>query len=319
MRIAFLGAGALARIYGVRLATVGAEVSFVVRPERAAESSPFVIEQVNGSKRRDVLDHPRRVTEIPQDVDLVLVSVRFDQLAQQGPGSVADLLQRGPERPVLLLTPSMPGPKAELEQALGRSVHAVMPGVSGYLDDRDVIRYWVTSVATTLIDEPEGAAFTTFEALARRLTTADIPARLERDVAPLNAGTTTAFFPLIASIDAGGGIDGVLSDKVLLTMATDAAKECDALALKVGRVASWAHYLTRFVGPLTLKPGVALGRRLFPEAVRFVEIHFGPKLHDQHLAMGASILALGREHGVALPSLERLMREIEARGAAPKS
>jgi 2-dehydropantoate 2-reductase len=132
-------------------------------------------------------------------------------------------------------------------------------------------------------------------------------------VGTLNAGTTTAFFPLIAAIDAGGGIDGVLADKALLSTVIDAAKECDALALKLGRVAPWAHYLTKFIGPLTLKPGVALGRRLVPEAVRFVEVHFGPKLHEQHVAMGASILALGREQGVALPALERLMLQVESR------
>lgn len=313
MRIAFVGAGALARAYGVRLAAVGAEVSFVVRPHRLEETSPFVIEQVNGPKRRDVIDHPRRVAEIPQEVDLVLVAVRFDQLAQSGEGSVADLLKRGPDRPVLLLTPSMPAQKAEFERAVGRGVYAAMPGISGYLDDRDVVRYWLTSVASTLLEEAGGAAFAAVEALARRLTNADVPTRLERDVATLNAATTTAFFPLIAAIDAGGGIDGVLSDKALLSTVIEAAKESDALAMKLGRVAPWAHYLTKFVGPLTLKPGVALGRRLVPEAVRFVEAHFGPKLHEQHIAMGASILALGHEQGVSLPALERLMLQIESR------
>ena len=38
--------------------------------------------------------------------------------------------------------------------------------------------------------------------------------------------------------------------------------------------------LTKFVGPYTLKPGVALGRRLFPEVMRFAEVHFGEKLRE---------------------------------------
>jgi 2-dehydropantoate 2-reductase len=310
MRIAFVGAGALGRVYGVRLAAAGDEIAFVVRPERVQDTTPFTIEQVNGPKRRDVLDRPRRAAEIPEDAEVVLVTVRFDQLEQTG---LADLLKRGPDRPIVLLTPSMPAQKAALERAVGRRVFAAMPGVSGYVDERDVVRYWVMGVAATLIDDPDGSR--TLDALARRLTTADLPARLERDVATLNAATTTAFFPLIAAIDVASGINGVLADKALLGVALDAAKECDALARKLGRVASWAHLLTRFVGPFTLKPGVALARRLFPESVRFVEAHFGAKLHAQHLAMGASILALGREHGVPLPSLERLLRLVEARPA----
>jgi 2-dehydropantoate 2-reductase len=46
---------------------------------------------------------------------------------------------------------------------------------------------------------------------------------------------------------------------------------------------------------------------LAPEAVRFAEAHFGPKLHEQHLAMGEAILALGREHGIEMPALANLM------------
>ncbi|AKT43009.1 ketopantoate reductase family protein [Chondromyces crocatus] len=317
MRIAFIGAGALGRVYGVRLATVGAEVTFVVRPERVHETSPFVVEQVNGSKRRDVLDHPRRVAEIPGEVDLILVTVRFDQLTEAGEGSVTELLRRGPDRPALLLTPPMPAQVRTLEQSLERHIFAAMPGVSGYIDERDVVRYWLTGVASTLIEEPEGAPRETLEALAKRLTNADVPARLERDVSTYNAATTTAFFPLIASIDAGGGIDGVLADKVLLTTVLEAAKESDALARKLGRVAPWAHLLTRFIGQYTLKPGVVLARRVSPEAVHFVEAHFGSKLHAQHLAMGASILAIGQEHGVPLPALERLLQVLSSRNSAP--
>jgi 2-dehydropantoate 2-reductase len=315
MRIAFVGAGALGRVYGVRLAAAGADVAFVVRPERVQDTSPFAIEQVNGTRRRDAIERPLRLAEVPEDADVVLVMVRFDQLEQTGPGSLADLLQRAPEAPVVLLTPAMPAQKAALERALGRRVFAAMPGVSGYIDERDVVRYWVMGVAATLIDDPGGPPRPVLEALARSLSAAELPARLERDVATLNAATTTAFFPLIAAIDAAGGIDGVLTDKALLGAALDAAKECDAFARRIGRVASWAHLLTKFVGPFTLKPGIALARRLFPESVRFVEAHFGAKLHDQHLAMGASILAMGREHGVPLPSLERLMRLVETRPA----
>jgi 2-dehydropantoate 2-reductase len=181
------------------------------------------------------------------------------------------------------------------------------------------VRYWVPAATSTLLDdtpEPGGAGEgrAQVEALARALTKLGIPARLERDVASLNAATTAAFFPLIAAIDAGSGIDGVLGNKELLGTVLDAAKESEALSRKLGKLATWTNLLLRFVGPFTLKPGVALARRVFPESVQFVEKHFGAKLHAQHIAMGDDILALGREHGVSMPALVRLMDMLRGRG-----
>ena len=55
MHVTVLGAGVLGRVYGIRLAAAGDRVTFVVRPERVAEASPFILEQVNGARRRDEL------------------------------------------------------------------------------------------------------------------------------------------------------------------------------------------------------------------------------------------------------------------------
>ena len=314
MHVTIVGAGTLGRVYGARLIASGEQVSFVVRPARVAETSPFVIEQVHGAKRRDVVEHPARIADVPRGTSTILLAVRFDQL--DGPDPVVDRLRAAPPVPIVVLTPLLPRQRAALDAAIGRQVVPGMPSVSGYLDDRGVVRYWLTKVASTLLDDPAGADGATraaIEELARRLDRAGISAHLERDVAALNVGTTTSFFPLIAAIDVGHGVDGVLADKELLGTVLDAAKECDALGQRIGKVASWAHLLTRFVGPFTLKPGVAMARTLAPEAVRFVEAHFGPKLHGQHLAMGEAILALGREQGQAMPALGKLMDTLRAR------
>ena len=309
-----VGAGALGRVYGVRLSASGEQVSFVVRPARLEETSPFVIEQVNGGKRRDVIERPERVAEVPRGTSAILLAVRFDQLA--GPDPVVDRLRAAPPVPIVALTPLLPRQRAELEASLGRRVVPGMPSVSGYFDERSVVRYWLTKVASTLLDDPpgsDGAVHAAVEEVARRLARAGISAHLERDVAALNVGTTTSFFPLIAAIDLGGGVDGVLADKELLGTVLDAAKESAALGQKIGKVASWAHLLTRFVGPFTLKPGVAMARSLAPETVRFVDTHFGPKLHAQHLAMGETILALGKDQGLPMPALGKLMDALRAR------
>jgi 2-dehydropantoate 2-reductase len=195
-----------------------------------------------------------------------------------------------------------------------------MPGVAGYVDDvddRGVVRYWATGIAPTLFDdeasgETHSLSRDALEVLARRLTNDGLPTRFERDVASLNAASTTAFFPLIAAIDAGHGVDGVLGDKELLETALSASKECDALAKTIGKVAPWAQLLTRFVGPYTIKPGVSLARRVVPETARFVERHFGQKLHAQHLAMGETIRDIGREQGSDMPHLDHLLHILRA-------
>lgn len=315
MHITVVGAGTLGRVYGQRLLAGGDEVSFLVRPSRAAEASPFIIEQINGAHRRDVLEHPDRVVAIPPRTQIVIVAVRFEQID----GPLTGVLRAAKGVPIVVLTPLLPHEQRALEGGLGRSITPTLPSISGYLDERDVVRYWTVKVAATLLEAPPAgdhsdADRALLEELARRLTKAGIATHLERDVAAINVATTTTFFPLIAAINAGSGIDGVLADPALLSVVVEAAKESSALGQKLGKAAPWAHLLTRFIGPYTLKPGVALGRRLFPEVMRFVDLHFGPKLHEQHLAMGAAILELGREHGQAMPALEQLMERLRAAG-----
>lgn len=328
-----VGAGVLGRIYGARLAADGDDVAFVVRPDRAAETSPFFIEQVNADDRREVIEQPTRLTEIPENTNVILVAVRFHELAPKrtpdkaAPGGekarnsldLRDILRAGGSREalVVVLTPMLKGQAEALAEASGRPIVPAMPGVAGYLNERGAVRYWIPAPTSTLIDEDAGgpASRPALEALARRLSQMGLPTRMEKNVAALNAATTITFFPLIAAIDAGGGIDGVLENKELLGAVLDAAKESEALARKVGKPAAWLPLLMKFAGPFTLKPGVALAKRLFPESVRFVESHFGPKLHEQHIAMGESILELGQANAIRMPALERLLSILRRRQA----
>jgi ketopantoate reductase len=307
MHVTILGAGALGRVYGLKLRAQGADVAFVARAGLETDERPFVIEQVNGAKRREELDRPIRVTSVPAHTDFVLVAVRADQLE-----AIVPLVAAAPKAVVVVLTPMIPGPPSGLE----RRVIAAMPGFVGFIDDRDVVRYWTTTTfASTLLDEPrDESVHAQVEELARRLMKCGLDARLEKDVARQNLATTTAFFPLLAALDVGGGVDGALGDKELFALALDAFKECEALARKVGHVVSWAGLLTKFVGPFTLKPGIALAKRIAPEPVRFVEAHFGNKLHAQHVAMGEAILKMGAAQGEAMPSLNELMNKVKARG-----
>lgn len=304
MHVTVVGAGALGRVYGVNLAAAGATVDFLVRASRLGETDPFVVEEITGAKRQTRIESPRRVAAIAPATEVVIVTVRFDQLDAE----LVDLLSAAPRAAVVVVTPMLPAQRDLLLSALGRRVVPAMPGVSGYSDDRGVVRYWVVSIVSTLLDDPgpNDPLRATVDALARELTRAHLPARLERDVGPLDGATTISFFPFIAAIDAGGGIDGALADKELVQLVLDAARECDAVARTVGKIAAFANLLFRFAGPYTIKPGVGLARRLFPESVRFVEAHFGNKLHAQHLAMGQAIVTLAASRGVEVPALTEL-------------
>jgi ketopantoate reductase len=297
MHVAIVGAGALGRIYGVRLARAGVDVSFVVRDPEKAVREPFAIEIVGGTRGPEVLEAPRLVARVPEDVDIVLVAVRFEQLAS------LDLVDRvRVAAPLVVLTPMFPAQRLFLVERVGERVVAAMPGAVGYTDARGIIRAWIPSLAPTLIDDRRpvigrSQVVRVVEALAEQLDRSGLPTRLERDVLALNTATTIAFFPLIAAIAAGGGALGLASDTALLALTARATAACRAIARREGRIAPWAEVLARLAGTprllrSALRAGVVLGRAIAPEPLAFVDGHFAVKLEAQHRAMAEAIIQL---------------------------
>jgi len=318
MHVAIVGAGALGRVYGVRLAVSGVTVTFVVRPARQAEQTPFKLVRIDGDRREDTLASPTRSATLPPSADCVVVCVRADQLDAPLHAELAGL----PNVPVVMLTPMLPAEYAALERALGgKRLFAAMPGVVAYVNELDVTRYWVPRIAPTLVDEPRppDPAVT---ALVDALVASGLPARLELGVHETNPATTVAFIPLFMGIDAAGGIDALLGDDALLGMTLDAGKDGLALSRRLGKAAPWAGLLTRFAGRRTLRIGLAIARRRSKEAVAYVEEHFGHKLHTQNVAMAGAMVRLATEKGtpnVALRALlERLKEPDHAETAAPR-
>jgi 2-dehydropantoate 2-reductase len=193
-----------------------------------------------------------------------------------------------------------------------------MPGVAGHVDEHGLVRYWTSALQPTRIDtgSRDPATRAAVERLARRLDAAELPTALDEDVARKNAATTVAFFPLIASIAPGHGLEGVLADEELLTTTLAALRETSALAPKLGPQQPFARWIARFASPGSLAAAVAIVRIMAPDVLHFLDAHFGPKLHDQHVAMGAAVLSLAREHDVATPALERLMDRVREVSAA---
>ena len=304
MRVAIVGAGALGSVYGARLGTfAGCEVSVVARA--AAPPSVVRLERVEDGEvvRWEV---PARVTSAPADVDVILAFVRYEQL-----GSLPERVATS-SAPVVVMTPMLPVDHARLSAALPGRVVTAMPSVVSYRNDAGAIRYWLPAVATTFVEErPGGAAAGAEVDLVKRLTRAEIGAKLAPDVLTRNVATTVSFIPLAMALDAAGSIEALLDEHALLSLAFHAADEGRELGRAVGKAEAWASTLLRFVGPMTLRVGIGLARSRAPEAVAYVEQHFGRKLHAQNVVMARRIVDLAVERGTPHEALRKLLERLE--------
>jgi 2-dehydropantoate 2-reductase len=255
---------------------------------------------------------PAKVDAVPADAQVVVACVRYEQL-----DAMAARVAAGPTVPVVMLTPMLPADFARLSATLGGRVVPGMPSVVAYFNDAKALRYWLPRAATTLVDEREPAGAE--RDLAKAMARAEIDARVESDVLARNVATTVTFVPLAMALDVAGGVDAVLGDDALLSLALDAAGEGRDIAHSVGKAAAWASTLMRFVTPLTLKVGVGLAKSRAAEAVGYVDHHFGRKLHAQNVAMAEGMVKLAQEKGVEHARLAELLERLRAMPAGSTS
>jgi ketopantoate reductase len=304
MRVAIVGAGALGSVYGARLGKfAGCEVSVVAR----APAPPSVV-RLERVEDGEVLrwEVPARVTTAPADADVILAFVRYEQL-----GSLPERVAAS-SAPVVVMTPMLPVDHARLSAALPGRVVTGMPSVVSYLNDAGAIRYWLPQAATTFVEDRPGPGTGVTADLVKRLTRAEIGAKLATDVLTRNVATTVSFIPLAMALDAAGSLEALLDDHTLLHLAFHAADEGRELGRAVGKAEAWASTLLRFVGPLTLKVGIGLARSRAPEALAYVEQHFGRKLHAQNVVMARRIVDLAVERGTPHEALRKLLERLEA-------
>ncbi len=261
------------------------------------------IERVNGGGA-DVLAAPSYVSAIPAHTDLVLVCVRSNQID----GELASTLRSAPAVPVVVVTPMLPGAYAQMHAALGARLLSALPSVTGYTNADGTSRSGRSRAAKTLVDEPRPSdpAATGFVAA---LQAAGIDARFELGAHEVVAATMIAFLPLLLGLDAAGSLDALLSDGKLATTFR-AFDEARAVAETSGKVASWASSFSRFLGPYTVKMGVALARRRAPEALAFVDERFGRSAHEQTASLAREVLALAEETRVRHEALSALVGRI---------
>jgi len=206
------------------------------------------------------------------------------------------------------MTPMMPSDRHRLVSTLGRPLLAGMPSALAYEASAGVVRYWLPRVATTWVERrsPPGPE----NELVVRLNRAGVSARVDADVLARNAATTVSFVPLAMALDVGGGVDAVLADPALLSLALEAATEGRELGRTLGKAETWASTVLRFAGPLSLRLAVGVARSRSPEIITYVEKHFGRKLHAQNVVMAERIVALANEHGTRHKALTKLLERL---------
>jgi ketopantoate reductase len=312
--VAIVGAGALGRVYGVRLVSRSeSAVTLVVRKDRVDDLGPLRIVHIDGDGVKDAWEKPVLSTTVPDDADVVVVAVRADQLDR----SLSSLLEKPQDVPVVLMTPMMPVDYARLRGRHGQRVFAGMAGVAAYIDDDGACRYWLPRLAPTLIDEPRPPV-PALLGLVDALSKAGFIARLEPGVQDTNAATTVTFTPVAMAIDAAGSIDALLSDRALSDLALAAVREAMELSSRIGEAAPWVGALASFARPTVLRIGAAIGKDRFPEAFDYVERHFGRKLHGQNVATGGAIVELAKTHDTPHEALDGLLQRLEERARAAK-
>jgi 2-dehydropantoate 2-reductase len=309
MHLAVIGAGALGRVYGVRLAASNAaRVSFVVRGGQERSAAPLVIQR-EGEARVQFIEAPARVDRVPADADLALLAVRADNLDER----LERLLLEAPPVPVVSLTCLMPSRLARVRVACAGTLVPAMPGVVAHGPARDPVRYWLPRSAPTLIDDA-AASDPRVGDLVRALHAGEVPVRLGQSVAAVAQATSILFWPLVLLLDASGGTaEAAVAGSGRLRLAFEALRESRVLAPAVGAAAPWAQRFARYSRPRLLRIGVALARRSQPEAVRFVEQHFGNKMHAENVLVGEQIVALGRDKGIGMQAFEALLDECRRR------
>jgi 2-dehydropantoate 2-reductase len=307
MHVAVHGAGALGSVYGVRLAArTHASVTFVVRPSRVSERKPIVIERVKDVRdRREELAAPVRAAEVPGDADVILLAVGTEDLDAIRPAL------DGSSAPIVVLTPMLPADYARMRAAFGSRVLAAMPGIVAYAREDGVVRYWVPPAPTRIDEPPAGEHALVVRALVTALNEAALAAHLELAVHEINPATTVCMIPIGMAVGLAGGLEALAADPLLLALTSRACREGTELSHRIGRAEAGARLGSILATPLPMRVIVAALRRLSPEALFYVDEHFGRKLRAQHRVMAHAMVELAKEKSVDHAAISELALRLD--------
>lgn len=180
MRIAMMGSGGVGGYFGARLATSGADVTFIARGRHLAQVRSEGL-RIESRDIGDLTIHPANATDDPRDVgevDYVFVAVKLWDTATAGR---AILPMLGPDTTVVSLQNGVEG-DAVLAPIVGE--HNLIGGVAfiaSSIDEPGVITH-IGTMQRIVIGERAGGSSPRVEALHAVLVAAGITAEISDDI-----------------------------------------------------------------------------------------------------------------------------------------
>jgi 2-dehydropantoate 2-reductase len=107
------------------------------------------------------------------------------------------------------------------------------------------------------------------------------------------------------------GLEGLARDAELLDLVRRACREGVAIARRIGRPEALSPLAPLAAGPIAMRATVAALKRLSPEALFYVDEHFGRKLREQHRTMARGVVEVARERDLPHAALDELARRLE--------
>ncbi len=192
MRILVVGAGVVGSVYAGKLLQAGHEVVLFARGRRllALQAHGLVLEDAESEQRTELPASPIGELTEGDQYDLVLVTVRSEQLAS----TLAVLLAMRDDSNVLFFG-NTTGQQADLVAGLGQRALFGFPAVGG-VRDGSVIRYVLIRRQKTMLGEPNGKTTPRLLDLQAVLRGACFPTRISADISGWMFGHTAFVVPI---------------------------------------------------------------------------------------------------------------------------
>lgn len=288
LRVAILGAGALGQAYCDALERGGASVTLVVRTLK--DSSARQVERRSRPRGIRTLQ-ASLATEIPSDVDVVLVAIRGDQVNAE---VIARLRAAQTHARIVFLTPTLPPLDGELDAALPGRVTAMATLVAEF--EAGHAYYW--SAVPTLIDRP-ALLDARVARLAATLSRGGAAVRARSNLSRFAAASVIGFLPLQLALLQQPNIAAWSRVQGLLPALSVALRSARRLASALG---PWDIGLRILMALLSFTWFARLASRVLPRVAPnlcgYLGRHFGEKLRAQHTLLYAQVAALGHQHQV---------------------
>jgi 2-dehydropantoate 2-reductase len=221
MRILVVGAGVIGSVYAGKLLEAGHEVVLLARGRRLSElgAHGLVLEDAESGRRTEVAVPSPREPVAGDRYDLVLVSVRFEQLT----GTLPILLGMSDDSDVLFVGNTI-GRQADLVTALGGRALFGFPAAGG-VRDRWVVRYVLIRQQKTMLGEATGTSTPRVRRLQEVLDGAGFSTKISANIDGWMLGHAAFVVPIGALFRVGTDATRLAADPDTMGLMVRATRE----------------------------------------------------------------------------------------------